>query len=450
MSDEIKKRIPLFKNKYLKNYIRHREHESSPIWNYDCGDRITKFDLKYIDSFNEKLQNRTFKRDNIFEEIQKELSYIKENSIFIKKQISNKNNFFEYSTCSRVDISTKLVEMVPLNSNLERLIINSTSGTTGHPIKIPNHPSVIACYSPMTLFALKQHGVKPEFTHENTACLLLCSQQNTAVYSTITPMLNGTGFAKLNLNSKSWKKESDRESYIKEFQPEFFSGDPISYIDFLNLGIHSKPKAFISTAMELSDELANSLKKKFNSAVIDFFSSNETGPLFYKCKAGEFHLLPTDTFLEVVDDFGNTLGEGKYGEITITQFRNPYLPLLRYRTGDFGELDFSICNCGDSQIKIKKISSRKPILFQNMKNSIVNTVDIVRVMKLHPILQFQFIQKKDKSCELYYSSSFDLNDEEKVKLKNQIENLFENEISLELKKHKFENSNKIINFIKEE
>lgn len=450
MNNEIKKRIPLFKNQYLKNYIRHREHESSPIWNYECGDRITKQDTKYIEDFNEKLQIRNLKRDELLEEIQREIFRIKENSIFINKQISDKKNFFEYSTSSRVDISTRLIEMVPVNSDLTRLIVNSTSGTTGHPIKIPNHPSVIACYTPMTLFALKQHGVKPEFTNQNTACLLLCSQQNTAVYSTITPMLNGTGFAKLNLNSKSWKKESDREAYIKEFQPEFFSGDPISYTHFLNLGINSKPKAFISTAMELSDELVSNLKKNFDSPVIDFFSSNETGPLFYKCRKGEFHLLPTDTFIEVVDEQGNTLGDSQYGEITITQLRNPYLPLLRYRTGDYGELDFSSCDCGDSQIKIKKISARKPILFENMKKCIVNTVDIVRVMKLHPILQFQFTQKRDKSCELYYSSSFELNDEEEVKLKNQIENLFENEINLELKKHKFENSTKVINFIKEE
>ena len=66
---------------------------------------------------------------------------------------------------------------------------------------------------------------------------------------------------------------------------------------------------------------------------------NEAGPIGVFEEAGGGHvLLQPRMLVEVLDDQGEPVAPGARGELTLTGGFNFCLPLLRYRTGDFGSL----------------------------------------------------------------------------------------------------------------
>jgi phenylacetate-CoA ligase len=91
---------------------------------------------------------------------------------------------------------------------------------------------------------------------------------------------------------------------------------------------------------------------------------------------------------------------GERGELAVTGGRNPFLPLLRYRTGDWGRLDFAPCACGDPMLRIVELEGRAPVLFSSARGRAVNPVDISGVLRAHPIVQHALVQRADLSCEL--------------------------------------------------
>ena len=433
---DLKKRIPLIGEEHLDMLLKLQEHEHAPKWNYTCGDRITESDLEIINQFEKQISSerelRSIEPSAKFldwaEEIIPHVSLFRKNS----ESISIRKEFAKIKCTSRKDLALNLSDIVPEEISLDRIIVNTTSGTTGHSIKVPSRPDAIGCNSPLMMFALHQNGIVPQFQKDKMGCILVCYQETTAVYNTVTPMLNGCGFAKINLHPNSWKHSEDAKKFIEDLQPPILTGDPISFSELLKLDLQYSPKALVSTAMEMNFVLKKTLEEKLNTKVIDFFSANDTGPIFYKCSQNEFHLLPTDVHLEITNDSGECLVEGEFGEITLTRGRNPFVPMLRYKTNDFGKLDLSPCACGDSMPRVLELQTRKPVLYLNEVNQRINPVDIARVIKNFPVLQFLFLQKKDRACVLSLRPFDILSDREMKKLRFEIEKLFFNKIQLSI------------------
>ncbi|HEY8086747.1 MAG TPA: hypothetical protein VIF09_02860, partial [Polyangiaceae bacterium] len=112
------------------------------------------------------------------------------------------------------------------------------------------------------------------------------------------------------------------------------------------------------------------------------------------------HVLSHDVFVEAVDGAGAPVAPGERGEITVTGGRNPFLPLLRYRTGDWGRLDFAPCACGDPMPRIVDLEGRAPVLLRSATGGRVNPVDVSGVLRGHPVVQHELVQRADGTCEL--------------------------------------------------
>jgi phenylacetate-CoA ligase len=380
-----------------------------------------------VNEFNYRLENERISFGNeIPETIVRWISTMKERSLWFKEILSFYNwekHFAGIKIMTRRDLQVNLDKIVPLNEDLQNLIINPTSGTSGQPILAPNHPRAVGCYDPLIQFALRRYDVNEEYDHPRMAAIQICSQKRTITYNTVHSYLRGAGFAKINLELLEWPSEESPAAYIKDLSPVFLSGDPYSFLQSIEYGIDYQPKALLSTSLELSDLLRAKLKSHYKCPVIDFYSLNETGPIAYGCpdNPGEFHILPFDIFTEVVDNNGEPLPEGQTGELLITGGRNPYIPLLRYRTGDMARIRYGACECGDNMPRIKLISARKMIVFEDSRGKPVNPVDIPRILKDYPLGRFWFLQKKDLSCVLNLLPN------------NQITNKMRNEILQSLK-----------------
>jgi phenylacetate-CoA ligase len=312
-----------------------------------------------------------------------------------------KAHWAELPTTSREDIASRAARMVPDDIPLDRMIIYRTAGTTGHALLVPQDALAVACYLPLLNFALARYGVDTTFSPEDTACFLVGSQRHTVTYPTVMSGWGGAGFAKLNLFADEWRTAKASAEYFNHFAPSILTGDPLSFADMLEAGIGREPKALVTTAVAMSSALKERLQKAYGCPVIDWYSLTETGPLGYACTHGHgYHWLPHDVHIEALDESGQpTTGRG---EITVTGGRNPYIPLLRYRTGDWGRIDFEPCPCGDPMPRLLALEGRAPVRFRTGTGAWIGTQDVATVLRRYPLVQHSFEQLHGGTCTLTY------------------------------------------------
>jgi phenylacetate-CoA ligase len=385
---------------------RLREHPDAPRFNYATGDRLRPEDLDPIARFREQLHlRRAAGADRPpaellarFERLRRVVPFLREH---VPAAVDLARDWDRLPTTSRADLALYPWRFVPDDEPLERLIIYRTAGTTGHPISVPHHPLAVRCYEPLIEFALERHGVRLQFDPNRVACFLVGAQIRTYTYATVLYNWNGAGFAKLNIRPTEWPQAESQHRYFREFAPSFLSGDPISFAEMMRMDIPAQPTALLTTSVALSPVLKARLTERYRCPVIDWYSMVETGPLGYACPLGHgYHLLPHDVFAEVLLADGTPAPAGVRGEIVVSGGRNPLFPLFRYRTGDFGRMDFAPCPCGDPQPRFMELEGRQPVLIRADDGTPVSTVDLSRLLREFPLLLHEFEQRADWSCEL--------------------------------------------------
>ena len=381
-------------------------HNSAPRWNHPAGDRLTHDDVAALARFAATLTDARGPRDAQPSEhiVAWAQSRITATPLFrarIGSEFDVRTQWAELPTTSREDIAGNAERLVPDDAPLQRMIIYRTAGTTGHALLVPQDALAVACYLPLLNFALARYGIDTQFTPGETACFLVGSQRHTVTYPTVMAGWNGAGFAKLNLFADDWPHATARHEYFDHFQPRLLTGDPLSFADMLDAGIGSAPKALVTTAVAMSVALKQRLQTAYSCPVIDWYSLTETGPLGYACTQGHgYHWLPHDVHLETLDEAGQpTAGRG---EITVTGGRNPFIPLLRYRTGDWGHIDFSPCPCGDLMPRLLELEGRAPVRFFAKDSKRIGTQDVATVLRRYPLVQHSFEQAHDGACTLTY------------------------------------------------
>jgi hypothetical protein len=385
---------------------RMREHPDAPRWNHSASDRIEDADLIALEHFREELgRARSARGPEPPPIVLQRIASLRERVPSFRRRLEGlhdlERDWAGIATMSREDIAVSVPELIPDDADLERLIVYRTAGTTGHALLVPHHARAAASYQPLIEHALARYGVEVAFDAEMVGAFNVGAQARTVTYATTLRAWNGSGFAKLNLRPGDWPHDGSSRRYFRDLAPAILTGDPISFSEMLRLGIDAKPRAMITTAVAMSSALRRKLSDAYACPVIDWYSLTETGPIGYLCPQGEsYHLLPHDVHIETVRPDGAPAAEGERGEIAVSGGRNPFLPLLRYRTGDYGHLDFTPCACRDPMPRIRELEGRAPVLFRAADGSLVNPVDLSRILREFPFVQHELRQDADRSCTL--------------------------------------------------
>jgi phenylacetate-CoA ligase len=299
-------------------------------------------------------------------------------------------------TTDRHALVTALAAHVPRDLPLDELICYSTSGTTGHPLRVPSHPRVACDYYAHHRRALAHFGIVPSAGRGEVGIVLAGFQQRCFTYVSVNPLQGECGLAKINLQPAEWRDPADRAHYLDAMAPELVSGDPVSLAELLRIGLHHRPRALLSTSMMLSPALAAELRQAFGCPVLDLYSLNEVGPVAVKVPAqGGFVPLQPRLLIEVVDDEGRALPPGERGEITVTGGFNPWLPLLRYRTGDFARLART-----PGGLVLRDLEGRAPVRFRSATGEWLNNIEVTRSMAPFVLTRYALHQRRDASLRL--------------------------------------------------
>jgi phenylacetate-CoA ligase len=274
------------------------------------------------------------------------------------------------------------------------LIVYRTSGTSGNLIHIPAHPVAPARYLPLFQAALAAHDVSL-LGGDRVSLIQVAAQVQTYTFASVSSFLDGAGFAKINLNPADWSSSQDRAQFFDDCSPEIVTGDPLALEQLAALPVGVRPKGILSSATLLLPALRDRLMQRFGCPVIDIYSMNETGPIAFAradSDADEHEILPHNLFVEILDESGRAVAPGGRGEIVVTGGVNPFLPLVRYRTGDFGSMSFR-----NEVPRLVRIERRRPVVFQTADGAPVVSISVTVALFRVPLPFFSLHQESDGS-----------------------------------------------------
>ncbi|MEW6363588.1 MAG: hypothetical protein AB1714_02995 [Acidobacteriota bacterium] len=380
-----------------------QQHPDAPYWSYVVGDRVRVEDLPLVEAYRRALFEQRpggspAPSPQILDWVRAMRSRARMFRRHIPEGMNLERDWAFVPTMAREDIATRIEDIVPWDEDISRMIVYDTSGTTGHAIVVPYHPRTMAQNHPLIEYALEQHGVRPHFGPDGVACFNVGAQATTVVFANVFSVWNQAGFAKVNLHPRGWRDVENARRFFSILAPQFLTGDPMGFAELMRWKIPIRPAAMVSTAVALGSSLKSRLEAHFRCPVIDYYSTTETGPVACSDPGGRgLVVFPPDVFVEVVDADGYPAARG---EITVTGGRNPYLPLLRYRTGDFARMSFEENAEGRVTARLLDLEAREAVMFRATDGSPICPVDIGRIIREYPIVQHEFVQRADGSCDL--------------------------------------------------
>lgn len=196
--------------------------------------------------------------------------------------------------------------------------------------------------------------------------------------------------------------EAALERYIKRiraFRPQKLYGyaSALGYLaDYIvktGQAIHEDwPKAVFATAELLLPHQRKAIQDAFHCAAVVEYGARDAGLIAHECPAGRLHLNAERIIVEI--DEQERFGMPGKGEIVVTNLLSNAMPLIRYRTGDVGQLDSSTCRCGRGLLLLSYVEGRQTDFLVTPSGRVLHALAIIYPIRETPgIEEFQVVQQ---------------------------------------------------------
>ena len=148
---------------------------------------------------------------------------------------------------------------------------------------------------------------------------------------------------------------------LRETQPETYIGFPVTLLSLIRL---YGPDFPIRRALVSGDAcptgVMDALETALGCKLYPHYGSRECGlGGAVTCTAHQgMHLRENHIIPEIIDDHGNVLPDGAYGELVLTTIGADAMPFVRYRTGDYTRI-LPPCPCGGVTKRLDTVSRRE-------------------------------------------------------------------------------------------
>ena len=190
-----------------------------------------------------------------------------------------------------------------------------------------------------------------------------------------------------------------------------------------------------------TEEMRQEIQKRFNAPAYNIYGLTEImGPgIALECPQQDgLHVMEDHFYPEIIDsETQEVLGEGKKGELVLTNLTREGMPIIRFRTKDVTSLRRGICSCGRTMVKMDRITGRTDDMLKIRGVAVFPSQIEKALLKMDGIEpHYQIIVTRPQhldEMEVQVETSPELfSDEVKelVGIKKKIENFIHNEIGL--------------------
>ena len=241
-------------------------------------------------------------------------------------------------------------------------MVVQTSGSTGSPLLVSTTKTAIRRNYAFFARFLGWHGVSPFDESATFAGRMFVGpsggnqrqwRRNAAMHDTL--------FSSYHLT------EENIPAYVMELarrQPRYIDAYPssihrvASYLDNHGINHGIRPKVIVTSSETLLEPQRQTITRVFACPVRDQYGSAEMAGFIAECDRGRYHAASEYGVVEVVDARGEPVPPGEIGELCLTGFINPAMPLIRYLIGDAARVSTVGCDCGRAGLVIESIEGR--------------------------------------------------------------------------------------------
>lgn len=316
-------------------------------------------------------------------------------SVKIKpEQIKNLEDLQKIPMTTKSDVQSNHSNIISNDVDLNKCTVNSTSGSTGTPLKVIADPEARYYSIALLQYAFFECGLRLRDKLVSVEVHLKNGK------SMLKPPI-GVGF--LGRICLSWMNTIEENiRLLKKIKPDALYIYP-SVLWQLAKEIRKKnvseinPRLIFSHAETITPRCIQMVNSTFDTSIHNLYGSAEFNRLAFQCKRHSgLHMITDGAVIEIIQD-GENVDYGEPGEIVVTGLYNYAMPLIRYRIGDIGVTTDESCDCGRSWPLIKQIEGRSndfSILPSGQAMSPMNLVSAMDPKYVKGVTQYQIVQEK--------------------------------------------------------
>lgn len=254
--------------------------------------------------------------------------------------------------------------LVSSRTSKDKLIEVSTSGTTGRSISIfvDLHDVVVGLFGYIRM--LREFNI--DWRKDRLTII-----GDFAPHTVESGYIKKGVFAKIRnsflFKNMQWldtnEKPQDLINRINDFKPDFLGG----YVGMLGhlaalkekgLGPDINPRVIGTTGSPIPDGLWKYISDTFDAELFETYGSTEAGPIAFRCRRSEYHILSDYVHLEIIED-GEYVEAGEPGHVVVTKLYGKGTPIIRYTAmNDIAGILGSKGSCGMSGDLLTKVYGR--------------------------------------------------------------------------------------------
>jgi len=148
-------------------------------------------------------------------------------------------------------------------------------------------------------------------------------------------------------------------------------------------------RVVFATAEPLFDFQRQTIEKVLSARVSVEYGARDAGLMANECPEGGLHMPAEGMVVEIEPSVSD-----RKGEIVVTNLYSRAMPIIRYRTGDVGELTSETCSCGRGLPLLKKVEGRQTDFLVTVDGRVIHALAVIYILReLVAIREFQVIQE---------------------------------------------------------